>query len=138
MVFERLQCRVARLKAEGAAVTMDHDIHEVGIFESDRGPSERRVIELPAGRPFAPQHPAQFAAVFSQAFAPAFRLEKMLIPEDALKRWCEGMPLSTVEPGKQHLREHEHVQRRGQNIRGWTSRTGVALSAAPHALERRS
>jgi len=57
-VFERLQRRVARLKAEGAAVTMDHDIHEVGIFESDRGPSERRFIELPAGRPLAPQHPA--------------------------------------------------------------------------------
>jgi hypothetical protein len=73
---------------------MDHDIHEVGIFESDRGPSERRFIELQAGRPLAPQYPAQFAAVFSQAFASAFSLEEMLIPEDALKRGCDGMPLS--------------------------------------------
>lgn len=51
MVFERLQRRVARLKAEEPWVTMDHDIHEVGIFESDRRASERRFIELPAGRP---------------------------------------------------------------------------------------
>ena len=51
MVFERLQRRIARLKAEDPAVTMDHDIHEVGILESDRGPSERRFIELPTGRP---------------------------------------------------------------------------------------
>jgi hypothetical protein len=28
--------------------------------ESDGGLSERRFIELPAGRPLAPQHPAQF------------------------------------------------------------------------------
>jgi hypothetical protein len=95
MVFERLQRRIARLKAEDPAVTMDHDIHEVGIFESDRRPSERRFIELPAGRPLSPQHPAQFAAVFSQAFASAFGLEEMLIPEDALERWCDGMPLTT-------------------------------------------
>jgi len=74
---------------------MDHDIHKVGIFESDRGPSERRFIELPAGRPLAPQHPAQFVAMLPQAFASAFGLEEMLIPEDALKRWCNGMPLST-------------------------------------------
>src|SRR5450631_4086216 len=53
-VFERLQRRVARLKAKGAAVTMDHDIHEIRIFESDRGPSERRFIESPTGRPLAP------------------------------------------------------------------------------------
>jgi len=44
MVFERLQGRIARLKAEDPAVAMDHDIHEVGIFESDRRPSERRFI----------------------------------------------------------------------------------------------
>jgi hypothetical protein len=94
-VFEMFQPGIARLKAEGAAVTMDHDIHEVGIFESDRRPSECRFIELPAGRPLAPQDPAQFAAVFGQAFASAFGLEEMLIPVDALKRWCDGMPLST-------------------------------------------
>src|SRR5688572_15944948 len=87
LVFERLQRRIARLKAEDPTVTMDHDIHEVGIFESDRGPSERRFIELPAGRPLAPQHPAQVAAVLSQAFASAFGLEEMLVPEDPLKRW---------------------------------------------------
>src|SRR5215831_17439144 len=94
MVFERLQRRIARLKAEDPAVTMDHDIHEVGILESDRGPSERLFIELPAGRPLAPQHPAQFTAVFRQAFAPAFGLEEMLIPEDTLKRGCDGRPFS--------------------------------------------
>ena len=94
-VFERLQRRVARLKAEGAAVKMDHDLHEFGIFKSDRGSSERCFIELPTGRPLAPQNPAQVAPVFSQAFATAFGLEEMLIPEDALKRWCDGMPLST-------------------------------------------
>ena len=72
---------------------MDHDVHEVGIFESDRRPSERRFIELPAGRPLVPQHPAQFSAVFSQALASAFGLKQMLIPEDTLKLWCDGMPL---------------------------------------------
>src|SRR5262249_45148342 len=94
MVFERLQRRIARLKAEDPAVTMDHDIHEVGILESDRGPSERLFIELPAGRPLAPQHAAEFATVCSQAFASTFGLEEMLIPEDALKRRCDGIPLS--------------------------------------------
>src|SRR5262249_2973606 len=54
MVFERLERRIARLKAEDPAVAMDHDIHEVGILESDRGPSERLFIELPAGRPSTP------------------------------------------------------------------------------------
>src|SRR6516225_42327 len=32
--------------------------------------------------------------IISQAFAPAFGLEEMLIPEDALKRGCDGIPLS--------------------------------------------
>ena len=56
-IFERLQRRIARLKAEEPPVTMDHDIHEVGIVEGDRGPSERRLIEVPAGRPLVPQQP---------------------------------------------------------------------------------
>ncbi len=85
-VFERLQRGVARLEAKDAAVTVDHDIDEVGIFECDRRPGERRLIEPPAGRPFAPQDPGELAAVFGQAFAPALGLEEMLIPEDPLER----------------------------------------------------
>ena len=77
------------------AVTMNHDFHEIRIFESRRRPGECRFIESPAGRPFAPQHPAQFAAVFCQAFTPTFGLEEMLIPADTLKRRRDGMPLLT-------------------------------------------
>jgi hypothetical protein len=54
----------------------------------------RRIIELPPGRPFAPQYPAQFAAVLHQAFATALRLEEMLIPEDALKRRFDRVSFS--------------------------------------------
>jgi hypothetical protein len=43
---------------------MDHDFHEIRIFEGNRGLSERRFLKLPAGGPFAPQHLAQFAPVF--------------------------------------------------------------------------
>ena len=94
-VFERFQRRIARLKAEEPTVTVDHDIDEVGIFEGDRGSSEHRFIELPAGRPFIPQQPAQFAAMLSQTFATTLRLEEMLIPEDALKRRFNRVPLLT-------------------------------------------
>ena len=93
-VFERLQRGVARLEAKDAAVTVDHDIDEVGIFECDRRPGERRLIEPPAGRPFAPQDPGELAAVFGQAFAPALGLEEMLIPEDPLERRRHRPPLS--------------------------------------------
>jgi hypothetical protein len=47
------------------------------------------------GTGVAPQQPAQFAAILGQTFATALRLEEMLIPEDALKRWLDRVPLPT-------------------------------------------
>ena len=35
LIFERLQRRVARLAAKDAAVTMNHNFHEIRIFESE-------------------------------------------------------------------------------------------------------
>lgn len=99
-VFEWLQRRVAGLKAKGGAIAVDHDIHEVRVGEGRCRSGECCFIKLPAGRPFAPQYPAQFTAVLIQAFATALGLEEMLIPEDALKRRFDRVPL---------LRNVDHV-----------------------------
>ena len=50
----RVVRKVPRRKAEAMAIAVDHDVDIIRIIECNRGPIERRLIEMPVRRPLFP------------------------------------------------------------------------------------
>src|SRR5262249_27276258 len=83
-MLDRVEAWIARRIPVAMPVRVDDDVDEIRIVERWRGLLERGIVELPGGRPVAPQEPADLAPVGLEAAATALRVEIHLVPEGAL------------------------------------------------------
>src|ERR1700691_2454283 len=66
------------------AIRLDRHRNEIRIVERGCTAFERRVVEIPIGRPYGPDVADERAAILLQAGAAALRMKIILVPEAVL------------------------------------------------------